>query len=134
MAAPMLVARLHLGVNHRFVSCLWRSFQNSAELCAGQDWRIRHGLARSDSEYGPLTDLPDWSYSDGRQAPLYKGQLRRKEENKALASRIMLLNNEIDQGMKNWSERQEKCREEQLLRQKHQLKSKALFKKTAKPK
>lgn len=23
----------------------------------------RHGLARSGTEYGPLTDLPDWSFA-----------------------------------------------------------------------
>lgn len=24
---------------------------------------FRHGLARSGTEYGPLTDLPDWSFA-----------------------------------------------------------------------
>lgn len=69
----------------------------------------RHGLARSGSEYGPLTDLPDWSFAglisflfvflhrfavfnvstllvaDGRPAPPLKGQLRRKEGREVLA-------------------------------------------------
>ncbi|XP_075067409.1 large ribosomal subunit protein mL52 [Mixophyes fleayi] len=135
MAAPMMVTRLQLGVKHRFVLCLWkRSLQNSAVLCAGQDWRIQHGFARSGSEYGPLTDLSDWSFADGRPAPQWKGQTRRKKESKDLASRVLLLSTEIDQGMKNWSEKQEKEREEQLLKQKNQLKAKALFNKSSKPK
>ena len=28
----------------------------------------RQGLARSGTEYGPLTDLPDWSYVGEKQA------------------------------------------------------------------
>ncbi|KAM9329585.1 large ribosomal subunit protein mL52 [Gastrophryne carolinensis] len=129
MAAPLLVVHLR-GLQRPFVSFLSRrGLQNSAALCAGQDWRIQHGFARSDSEYGPLTDLPDWSFADGRPAPLWKGQIRRKEENAALASRIVFLNNEIDEGMKKWSDKQEELRQKQLLKQKSQLKSKALFNK-----
>ncbi|XP_018411625.1 PREDICTED: 39S ribosomal protein L52, mitochondrial [Nanorana parkeri] len=130
MAAPLLVACMQRGLYRTSVSCTFkRSLQNSAVLCAGQDWRKQHGFARSDSEYGPLTDLPDWSFVDGRPAPLWKGQIRRIEENKALASRVVVLSNEIDEGMKKWSEKQEDLNHQKLLKQKTKLKSKALFNK-----
>lgn len=67
---------------------------------------FRHGLARSGTEYGPLTDLPDWSFADGRPAPALKGQLRRKQEREALARRIVMLSNEVDQGIEAWKEKQ----------------------------
>ncbi|KAG8596175.1 hypothetical protein GDO81_001762 [Engystomops pustulosus] len=83
MAAPTIVTRLQAGLCHSF---LWkRSLHSTTLLCAGQEWRIKHGFARSGSEYGPLTDLPDWSFADGRPAPQWKGQIRRKEENKEFA-------------------------------------------------
>ncbi|KAM3938632.1 large ribosomal subunit protein mL52 [Leptodactylus fuscus] len=133
MAAPMLVTRLQSGLYHSLAQYPWkRSLHSSVVLCAGQDWRIRHSFARSGSEYGPLTDLPDWSFADGRPAPLWKAQIRRKEENKELASRIVMLSNEIDEGMKNWKEKQERIKEQQLLKQKNQLKTKAVFKKNSK--
>ncbi|XP_068127653.1 large ribosomal subunit protein mL52 isoform X2 [Hyperolius riggenbachi] len=135
MAASLLGAHLQQKLPRTLVSCIcMRSLQNSAFLCAGQDWRIKHGFARSDSEYGPLTDLPDWSFADGRTAPLWKSQIRRKEENKAMASRIILLSNEIDEGIKKWNNQQEELRQKEVLRQKSLLKSKALFPKKPKSK
>ncbi|XP_073509367.1 large ribosomal subunit protein mL52 [Phyllobates terribilis] len=131
MAAPMLVPHLQSGVYHSFVLYPWkRSLYSSALLCAAQDWRIKHGFARSGSEYGPMTDLPDWSFADGRAAPPWKSQNRRKEENKELASRIIMFSKEMDQGMKKWTEKQDSLKEQQLLKQKNQLKLKAIYKKS----
>ncbi|XP_037691457.1 39S ribosomal protein L52, mitochondrial isoform X4 [Choloepus didactylus] len=52
---------------------------------AGSQWRLGQGLAANPSGYGPLTELPDWSYADGRPAPPMKGQLRRKAQREKLA-------------------------------------------------
>ncbi|XP_042368649.1 39S ribosomal protein L52, mitochondrial, partial [Plectropomus leopardus] len=62
-----------------------RQFSTTCGVQAGEKWRKEHGLSRSGTEYGPLTDLPDWSYADGRPAPPMKGQLRRKQEREVLA-------------------------------------------------
>ena len=40
-----------------------RNLVTSARLCAGAKVRLARGEARSGNEYGPLTDLPDWSYA-----------------------------------------------------------------------
>ncbi|XP_075883999.1 large ribosomal subunit protein mL52 [Nelusetta ayraudi] len=88
---------LRLSTRHLSTTCAVR---------AGGQWRKEHGLARSGTEYGPLTDLPDWSFADGRPAPALKGQLRRKQEREALARRIVMLSNEVDQGMEVWKEKQ----------------------------
>ncbi|XP_010725119.1 39S ribosomal protein L52, mitochondrial [Meleagris gallopavo] len=48
-------------------------------------WRVSQGLAPGSSGYGPLRDRPDWSFVDGRPAPLWTGQLRRRQENEELA-------------------------------------------------
>ncbi|XP_048218752.1 39S ribosomal protein L52, mitochondrial isoform X5 [Perognathus longimembris pacificus] len=42
------VRRLHCGASAR----------------AGSQWRLKQGLAASPSGYGPLTELPDWSFAE----------------------------------------------------------------------
>ncbi|CAH1778591.1 unnamed protein product [Owenia fusiformis] len=65
-----------------------RAIATTVPNSAGEKWRLQHGKARCGNEYGPLTDLPDWSYVDGRPAPLNRGQVRRIEERKQLAEQI----------------------------------------------
>nr|XP_019607396.1 PREDICTED: 39S ribosomal protein L52, mitochondrial isoform X4 [Rhinolophus sinicus] len=62
-----------------------RRLHCSAAVRAGSQWRLQQGLAASPSGYGPLTELPDWSYADGRPAPPMKGQLRRKAQREKFA-------------------------------------------------
>ncbi|XP_068444354.1 large ribosomal subunit protein mL52 [Clinocottus analis] len=88
-----------------------RQFSTTCGVQAGEKWRKEHGLARSGTEYGPLTDLPDWSFADGRPAPPMKGQLRRKQEREVLARRIIMLNSEIDGGMEAWRGKQEEAKQ-----------------------
>uniref|UniRef100_A0A3Q3WNV2 Large ribosomal subunit protein mL52 n=1 Tax=Mola mola TaxID=94237 RepID=A0A3Q3WNV2_MOLML len=87
-----------------------RQFSTTCGVQAGEKWRKEHGLARSGTEYGPLTDLPDWSYADGRAAPQMKGQLRRSQEREVLSRRIVMLNAEVDRGMEAWREKQEEVK------------------------
>ncbi|XP_062305485.1 39S ribosomal protein L52, mitochondrial [Osmerus eperlanus] len=90
----------------------------------GLKWRLEHGLARSGSEYGPLTDLPDWSFADGRPAPPMKGQLRRKEERETLTRRIVALETEVDKGMDQWKQKQELSKEMEVQKNSLLLKRK----------
>ncbi|XP_058638431.1 39S ribosomal protein L52, mitochondrial isoform X2 [Onychostoma macrolepis] len=84
-----------------------RPFSSSCVTLAGKKWRLENGLAHSGSEYGPLTDLPDWSYADGRPAPLLKGQIRRQKQREEFARRAVYLSAEVDEGMKRWQEKKE---------------------------
>ncbi|XP_068777910.1 large ribosomal subunit protein mL52 [Struthio camelus] len=59
-------------------------------------WRVEQGLAPSTGGYGPLRDLPDWSFVDGRPAPLWKGQIRRRQENEAFARRAVQLSRALE--------------------------------------
>ncbi|XP_050999020.1 39S ribosomal protein L52, mitochondrial isoform X2 [Acomys russatus] len=79
---------------------------------AGGQWRLQQGLAANPSGYGPLTELPDWSFADGRPAPPMKGQLRRKAQREKLARRVVLLTQEMDAGLQAWKLRQQKLEEE----------------------
>ncbi|XP_069796948.1 large ribosomal subunit protein mL52 isoform X1 [Narcine bancroftii] len=83
-----------------------RALTCSSVCQAGSQWRLGHGMSRSGTEYGPLTDLPDWSYADGRPAPMMKGHLRRRQKAAEMAGRILMLTNELQRGMERWEEQQ----------------------------
>ncbi|XP_006009824.1 39S ribosomal protein L52, mitochondrial [Latimeria chalumnae] len=126
MAAPMgnrLLAglRLHPSLCQITVT---RGIARGAACCAGSKWRAEHGMARSDSEYGPMTDLPDWSYADGRPGPLMNGQKRRKEERAEFARRVVMLSSEVDRGMEQWRKKQEKLQREEKEKREKLLKPK----------
>uniref|UniRef100_A0ACB8EW90 Uncharacterized protein n=1 Tax=Sphaerodactylus townsendi TaxID=933632 RepID=A0ACB8EW90_9SAUR len=75
-------------------------------------WAGRHALPENGSDYGPMTDLPDWSFADGRPAPPMKGYLRRQEKNREFARRIAMISSEIDRGMEKWETNQREQRQQ----------------------
>ncbi|CAN9509277.1 unnamed protein product [Ophioblennius macclurei] len=101
-----------------------RRLSSTRGVQAGEKWRKEHGLAKSGTEYGVLTDLPDWSFADGRPAAPLKGQLRRKQQREVLARRIVLLDSEVDAGIQKLKEQQAEARREQQLQESLLLKAK----------
>nr|XP_020496026.1 39S ribosomal protein L52, mitochondrial isoform X2 [Labrus bergylta] len=87
-----------------------RQFSTTCGVRAGDKWRKENGLSRTGSEYGPLTDLPDWSFADGRPAPPLKGHLKRKQQREDIARRIVMLSSEVDMGIEAWREKQEEAK------------------------
>lgn len=59
-------------------------------------WRAALGLSPSPSGPGPVRDLPDWSFSDGRPSPPWRGQLRRRRENEELVLRALSLGRSLE--------------------------------------
>ncbi|XP_051051698.1 39S ribosomal protein L52, mitochondrial isoform X2 [Phodopus roborovskii] len=108
-----------------------RRLHCSAAARAGSQWRLKQGLAANPSGYGPLTELPDWSFADGRPAPPMKGQLRRQAQREKLARRVVLLTQEMDAGLQAWKLRQQKLEEER--KQENGLKPKGILLRSALP-
>ena len=73
-----------------------RAVSSSAAVSAGQQWRIRNGKSRSGTEYGPLTDIPDWRFADGREAPPTEAHVRRAQRQRKIKERIQRLISEMD--------------------------------------
>eukprot|EP01147_Barroeca_monosierra_P009413 gene9412-1658_t len=72
-----------------------RGLHSSHSCAAGQKVRIRKGQARSGTEHGSLTDLPDWSYLDGDQAfakltPAQKKRIRQQERHQDRIQKLLL--------------------------------------------
>nr|XP_017203680.1 39S ribosomal protein L52, mitochondrial isoform X2 [Oryctolagus cuniculus] len=73
-----------------------RRLHCSALARAGGQWRLQQGRAANPSDYGPLTELPDWSFAEtccaavtgngcwitGMAAPAAEVARRRKEAEK----------------------------------------------------
>nr|KAF6392935.1 mitochondrial ribosomal protein L52 [Pipistrellus kuhlii] len=47
-----------------------RRLHGSAAARVGSEWRLQQGMAANPSGYGPLTELPDWSYAGERRSGL----------------------------------------------------------------
>ncbi|XP_042638295.1 39S ribosomal protein L52, mitochondrial [Orycteropus afer afer] len=101
-----------------------RKLHCNAAAWAGSRWRLQQGMAASPSGYGPLTELPDWSYADGHPAPPMKGQLRRKAQREDFARRVVLLSQEMEAGLQAWQLRQQQKLQEKENKQKNALKPK----------
>ncbi|XP_048373556.1 39S ribosomal protein L52, mitochondrial [Sphaerodactylus townsendi] len=109
MANP---AMQKLGTQLTKFALVSRSFHSSSTNQAGKLWRLKHALPENGSDYGPMTDLPDWSFADGRPAPPMKGYLRRQEKNREFARRIAMISSEIDRGMEKWETNQREQRQQ----------------------
>ena len=66
----------------------FQNFHTTSVSAAGRSWRIETGRSGNGNTYGPLADLPDWSYADGRPAPLGTGQQKRLAKQKEYADII----------------------------------------------
>ncbi|XP_055291718.1 39S ribosomal protein L52, mitochondrial isoform X2 [Moschus berezovskii] len=107
-----------------------RSWPESSPNCFSPS---RQGLAANPSGYGPLTELPDWSYADGRPAPPMKGQLRRKAQREKFARRVVLLSQEMDAGLQAWQLRQQEKLQEEKRKQQNALKPKGALLQNPRP-
>ncbi|XP_033755586.1 39S ribosomal protein L52, mitochondrial-like [Pecten maximus] len=80
----------------------------------GGEWRIKQGKAMDGATYGPLTDLPDYTYLDGRPTPLSTGQLRRREMNKEMAKNVMQMMGELEFIQKTSEEKRQKKKDREI--------------------
>ncbi|XP_007436448.1 39S ribosomal protein L52, mitochondrial [Python bivittatus] len=103
---------------------LARSFHHSTTKHAGSEWRLKNGLPANPSDHGLTTDLPDWSFADGRPAPLMSGQLRRQEKNRQIVRRITELSAELDHGMKKWEAKMRKQEQDEEEKRRNRLQPK----------
>ncbi|EGD78872.1 hypothetical protein PTSG_01849 [Salpingoeca rosetta] len=73
------------------------SLHTASPCAAGEKSRLKRGKGRSGNEFGPLTDLPDWSYADGDQAPapMTAAQLKRKRDAQRRQARVSQLLKDI---------------------------------------
>ncbi|KAL3859172.1 hypothetical protein ACJMK2_009404 [Sinanodonta woodiana] len=91
----------------------------------GAVYRLKRGQAINKTRYGPLTDLPDFTFLDGRPTPLAPGQKRRLDEKKQMTTVIMKMLHEMDSAETYFKEKQmeEKQHREEIISKKFKPKS-----------
>ncbi|XP_033096276.1 39S ribosomal protein L52, mitochondrial-like [Anneissia japonica] len=103
-----------------------RLFQTAVPVAAGRAWRESQGHARTGTEYGPLTDLPDWSFADGRPAPDNRSIIDRRETQRKIAERVNMLAKEMMAAVENTKNKEIKEKQEHELRESKKLKAKGI--------
>ncbi|KYQ58064.1 39S ribosomal protein L52, mitochondrial [Trachymyrmex zeteki] len=77
-----------------------------------QRWRQKRGLTANPNTFGPLTNLPDYIFKDGRPTPLGVRQKARLDKQRDYAAKIIKLVGEVDFAVENHARMQEKKKEE----------------------
>ncbi|XP_052817501.1 39S ribosomal protein L52, mitochondrial-like [Mya arenaria] len=62
----------------------------------GDSHRLMRGLCVKGERYGPLVDLPDYTYLDGRPTPLTPQQREIKAERRQLSEKVVRFMKEMD--------------------------------------
>lgn len=94
---PVTVVSTH---HLNFSACMLSTTPSHA---AGGKWRLQQGLSKYGNEYGPLQEIPDWSYADGRPAPLWPREIKRRQKQKELAEHAVKLIAEMKDAKKTFA-------------------------------
>lgn len=73
---------------------------HTSTICQSIGWRKQNRLETNPNKYGPLTNLPDYTYLDGRPTPLGCRQQVRLNKQKIIAQKVVEGLHEIDFAMK----------------------------------
>ncbi|XP_017150606.1 39S ribosomal protein L52, mitochondrial [Drosophila miranda] len=65
-------------------------------LAIDQKWREDKGLPENPNAFGPLTNLPDYTFLDGRPTPLGSNQKKRLVRQQEIATKIVELSGELE--------------------------------------
>ncbi|XP_032681316.1 39S ribosomal protein L52, mitochondrial [Odontomachus brunneus] len=95
-------------------------FHQSCVQHLNQRWRAKRGLTVNPNSYGPLTNLPDYTFKIGKPVPLGVRQKIRLDKQREYAAKIIKLVKEIDFAV----ERHAKMQEEEDQRRQQILDSK----------
>ncbi|XP_043651460.1 39S ribosomal protein L52, mitochondrial [Drosophila teissieri] len=108
-----------------------RSIALTATRAIDQKWRASKGLPENPNAFGPLTNMPDYTYLDGRPTPLGANQKRRLLKQQEIATRIVELSGELEFAKQRHERLKEKAESEKqrLIRSKLKPKGHLLLKK-----
>lgn len=76
-------------------------------------WKDENNMPQNPNSYGPLTDLPDYTFLDGKPTPLIVGQQERMVVQQQLAEDVIRLTAEVDFAVQHHIQ-QEQLRKENI--------------------
>ncbi|XP_011304298.1 39S ribosomal protein L52, mitochondrial [Fopius arisanus] len=67
-----------------------------------QGWRRKMRLPENPNAFGPLTNLPDYSFADGRPTPFGTRMLNRINKQREILKRVRTLTSEVDYAVQRY--------------------------------
>ncbi|XP_034940490.1 39S ribosomal protein L52, mitochondrial [Chelonus insularis] len=104
-----IINGLQYCTNNSFIKA--KGFHASASRLLDQDWRRIKGLPSNPNAFGPLTNLPDYSFTDGRPVPFGVKQYLRIQKQRKYFEKITKLVKEIDFAVENHERRTQEAEE-----------------------
>ncbi|XP_075165963.1 mitochondrial ribosomal protein L52 [Haematobia irritans] len=111
-----------------------RNVASTSKLYLDQRWREGNGLPANPNSFGPLTNLPDYTYLDGRPTPMGSNQRKRLIKQQEIAAKIVTLSKELDMAKQRFQNLKQKEQEDRqkVMQAKLKPKGKLLLAKPAK--
>ncbi|XP_067000229.2 large ribosomal subunit protein mL52 [Anabrus simplex] len=109
-----------VGRNVLMKNTISKLFSTTGVNCLDRIWRRKRGLPENPNTFGPLTNLPDFTYVDGRPTPLGSRQKKRLMKQREYAETIIRMTGEVDFAV----ERYERLKKEEEERRQTVLKLK----------
>ncbi|XP_072758515.1 large ribosomal subunit protein mL52 [Anoplolepis gracilipes] len=121
------ILRVEQHLNNNMIN----GFHQSCAQYLNQRWRRKRGLTENPNTFGLLTNLPDYTFKDGKPTPLGIRQKARLDKQRGYAAKIVKLVGEIDYAVERHAKRQEKetQRRQEILNNKLKPKGDLLLKK-----
>ncbi|KAK2722914.1 large ribosomal subunit protein mL52-like [Artemia franciscana] len=101
-----------------------QKFSTCKVTCFDGEWRKSLGLSENPNANGALTDLPDFTYLDGRPTPPGRNLMKRREKHRELTRNIIEMSKQMDEiGIMNRN-KELAAKEAKLLEERSLLKPK----------
>ncbi|XP_055629724.1 39S ribosomal protein L52, mitochondrial [Toxorhynchites rutilus septentrionalis] len=79
----------------------------SQTVSNNSNWRERKHVSRNPNKSGPLTDLPDYTFLDGKITSLGSNQKKRVVQQRNLVATIVTLSKEMDSALERYERLQQ---------------------------
>ncbi|SPP73570.1 39S ribosomal protein L52, mitochondrial isoform X1 [Drosophila guanche] len=90
------ITKLCLATSSGITGIGQRHVATTAARAIDQKWRADKGLPENPNAFGPLTNLPDYTFLDGRPTPLGSNQKKRLLKQQEIATKIVELSGELE--------------------------------------
>ncbi|XP_077292725.1 mitochondrial ribosomal protein L52 [Arctopsyche grandis] len=103
---------------------------HTSSLNLSREWRRKNGLPINKTLYGPLTDLPDYTFLDGRVTPIGSRQRSRILNEQKVTEKIIKLTKQVDFAKDHYQYKleQEEANKKALIERRLKSKGQSFFK------
>nr|XP_012215919.1 PREDICTED: 39S ribosomal protein L52, mitochondrial [Linepithema humile] len=113
MSITGTILRIERHINYITIN----GFHQSCVQHLNQKWREKRGLTSNPNTFGPLTNLPDYTFKDGKPTPLGIRAKARLEKQSEYAVKIIKLVGEVDHAVERHAklQKENEQRRQQIL-------------------